>query len=587
MLSPSASCQLPRQRLWRFTIVASLICCGCAQQTEKDEARSAHSDDKSRANTSTQPSSDRFFADVTDDSGLVFSYNSGRAGEQYTLLETVGGGVALFDYDADGDLDIFLPGGGRISPSNGEVTGTHCALFRNEGDVRFTNVTAEAGLEVPVDYSHGVTTVDYNCDGWPDLFVTCFGQSRLYRNLGDGTFTDATAEANLDIQGWRTAAAWADVDRDGLVDLFVTGYVDWTPDKNPGWCGDPNTKQRDVCPPNDHEPAGDSLYRNRGDGTFEDITESADLRGDGMGLGVIACDLNSDGWIDFYVANDVTRNFLYLGGPELPLRETAETAGVAYSEFGDPEAGMGVDAGDFDGDELPDLWVTNFEHEDNSLYRNDGNATFTHRTVAAGLKGPWRTSVGFGTGFLDFDSDGWLDLYVANGHVFYHNGRSPYLQRSLLFRNLAGQRFVDASRAGGEFFAAEHSARGAAVGDLDNDGAPDLIVVRQDQPVRLLRNVRPPKRWISLSLRGTRSNADAIGSTLRLPFDGRVLVRRVVSGRGYLSQSDNRIVLPVDSASRSVDVVVEWPGGVRESFTDLLPLQTNVLVEGRGLNPDE
>ncbi len=525
-----------------------------------------------------EPRPDDWFEDVTKRSGIDFAYHTGREAEQFTLLEAVGGGMALIDFDRDGDLDLFCTGGGKISHPPFKAIGLPGALFRNEGDWRFTDVTESAGLAVAGDYSLGCAVGDFDRDGFPDLFVTCYGQSQLFRNNAKGGFEDVTQAAGIRMSQFSSAATWADVDRDGWLDLYVVGYVDISQSPN-GFCGDTENNIRDICGPFQYHPERDRLFRNRGNGTFEEISEIAGLSTEGKGLGVLAADLNDDGWIDFYVTNDTTSNHLYLGGPGLRFREAGIESGTALDEFGTPEGSMGVDWGDFDGDGLGDLWVTNYELEDNSLYRNLGSASFEHVTLKAGLSAVCRRYVGFGTGLADFNSDGWPDLCVINGHVHYKTGKSAYRQPAFLFENQNGRRFKDVSDAAAPYFSVPHPGRGAAIGDLDNDGALDLVVVHQNEPITLLRNRKAPKNWIRVELQGTTSAPDAIGAAVSMEFQKRTLVKWVRGGAGYLSQFDTRLIFPVEGHAAHA-VTVRWLGGKTEVFRDLSLAKTNRLVEG-------
>ncbi|MFO0870308.1 MAG: CRTAC1 family protein [Pirellulales bacterium] len=525
------------------------------------------------------PSPDDWFVDLTATSGVNFTYHNGQEGEQYTLLETVGGGCALLDFDRDGDLDLFFPGGGTISTSTPPVIGGRSpALYRNDGDWKFVEVTAPAGWSTPPDYTHGATSADFDGDGFCDLFVTAYGRCRLYHNLGDGTWADVSDASGASFVGWSTAAAWGDVDGDGWLDLYVAQYVQWDPAQNPV-CQDPRTGRREVCPPQRFAPAADRLFRNRADGTFVEVTAAAELSDQGRGLGVVAADINGDGWLDYYVANDAGPNHLYLGGPQFPLRETALTAGVAFQELGLPEGSMGVDLADYNGDGRADLWVTNFELEDNALYRGEADGLFRHATVAAGLAGVCFAHVGFGTAFDDLDGDGRPDLVVLNGHVFYGGGQSRYRQPAFLFRNRDGQRFENASASGGPYFHLPHAGRGLAVGDLDNDGDLDLVMVQQNEPVVLLSNRRTAASWVRFQLRGVRQHGEAIGARLEVMSGPTRLVRWLRSGAGYLSQFDSRVLVPAEGP---VDLVVTWPGGAREQFSSLAPGRTHDIVEGTG-----
>jgi hypothetical protein len=523
---------------------------------------------------------DDWFEDVTEQTGIRFAYRTGREGEQYTVLEPLGGGVAGFDYDRDGDVDLFFLGGGRISGPPPKVEGLPPKLYRNDGDWQFTDVTEAAGLNSAGDYSLGCAVGDFDRDGCPDLFVTCFGRSRLFHNDGKGRFTDVTDDAGLAIDGFSSAAVWADVDRDGWPDLYVVGYLRVALHESKP-CGDLLRKIKDICGPKIYDGAPDRLFRNRGDNTFEEITKTAGLSEEGKGLGVVAADLNEDGWIDFYVANDTTANHLYLGGPGLRFRETGLAAGVAVDENGTPQGSMGIGLGDYDGDGHCDIWVTNFEREHNTLYRSRGGGEFTDSTLAAGLANVGRPEVGFGTGFVDFDSDGWLDLYVTNGHVQYYTGQSPYLQPAFLLQNLQGKTFANRSAVGGPYFSVPHAGRGAASADLDNDGAIDLVIVHQNDPVVLLRNRRAPPSWVRIELRGAQSDPAAIGAVVALDYQGRQLNRVVVGGEGYLSHADQRIVFPADD-DQPRDVTVRWLSGKEEVFRGVPVRQTTQLVEGAG-----
>ena len=536
--------------------------------------------------TPRSPTKADWFEDVTLQCGVNFTYRNGREGEQFTVIETIGGGVAMLDYDQDGDLDLFITGGGTIEGTPPRFGGLPSALYRNDGDWKFVDVTREAGLAGPIDYSMGCAVADYNRDGNPDLLVTCFGRSRLFRNTGRGGFVDATNEAGLTVDGCSTSAAWADVDRDGWPDLYVTGYVKYDAGREK-FCGDRVKRIRDACGPWTHVPARHHLLRNRADGTFEDISQPAGIMIEGKGLGVVALDLNGDGWIDFHVTNDAMANFLYLGGPGPHFDERGLLSGTAYDQNGIPQGSMGVDAADYDGDGDPDLFVTNYEMEENSLYRNEGGGFFRLVTAEVGLAGQCRPYVGFGTGFVDFDSDGWLDLAVLNGHVLYSTGELPHAQPAFLFRNLNGRRFEDASTIGGPFFGARHVCRGAAFGDLDNDGAPDAVIVRQNQPVVILRNRLPAKHgWMRVHLRGTTSEPNAVGAVVSTYFQGRNLVRHVRGGGSYLSHSDQHVLFPIEN-DQPKDVRVTWLGGRSEVFHNVKVRETTTLIEGAGESEDK
>ena len=522
---------------------------------------------------------DDWFEDVTEASGVQFTYHNGRDSGHDWVVEAIGGGVAMIDYDQDGDLDLFFPGGGKIDGDPPKASGLPGALYRNDGEWHFVDVTEEAGLKQAHDFSFGVAVGDIDRDGYPDLYLTCYPQGRLFRNNRVGGFEDITDAAGISFDGLNTAAVFADYDRDGWVDLFATGYfqLQGVEDKT---CGNRLQGIRDLCGPWDFPAAPDRLFKNRGDSTFEDVTHEAGIESHGKGLAVLAGDINDDGWVDFFVANDTSLNYLYLGGAKLPLTETALTSGVATSDEGNPEGSMGVDLGDYDGDGLGDLWFTNYEGEDNALCRRRTDGTFSRVTLMANL-GSGRSYVGFGTGLVDFDSDGWLDIFVSNGHVLYRTAVGTFAQLPLLYRNQGGRDFCDISEQGGPYFGVRHPGRGVAIGDLDNDGAPDIVVVHQDEPVALLRNRSHVKHWYRVELQAVQTEPSAVGARVSIEFQGRTLVRHIKVGSGYLSHSDHRVLLPAED-DQPRRVTVFWPSGKIESFQDISTGRTCRLIEGQG-----
>jgi hypothetical protein len=524
---------------------------------------------------------DDWFDEISKQSGVQFTYCNGREGNKYTLMESVGGGTALFDFDSDNVLDLFVTGGGTIKGSPIEIGGLPSAFYRNRNQSLLMDIMGLSRISTLANYTIGCSVCDYNCDGYPDLYVTGYPHSYLFRNQGDGTFLDVSETSSLSQNGLRTASTWGDFDGDGLADLFVSGYVlfDLREDRS---CGEDLRRIRDICGIWQYPAAPDRLFHNRGDGSFEETTESARLRSDGKGLGAVAADFNGDGLLDIYVGNDFTPNFLYLGDGTGKFEEQGLVSGSAVDANGAPQGSMGVDFGDYDGDGQGDLFVTNYQLEDNTLYRNLGNAAFAVTTAQCGLQDTCRPYVGFGTGWVDWDSDGWLDLFVLNGHVMYHTGQSPYEQPQFLFRNVSGERFVNLSEQGGPYFSVPHAARGGSAGDLDNNGTSDLIVVHQNSPVSILRNRLSPKPWVSVCLRGTSSDPFAIGSVITARFAGRTLTRHVRSGAGYLSHFDRRVLLPIDGEG-ATECSVRWLNGKQEVFQNLQPGRTHQLIEGHGL----
>jgi hypothetical protein len=576
--------------VFSLLLLVVILLCGCAPADENSKTSQRVNDHgqlidaPAASNGVAGPlSADDWFEEVRGDRQLDFTYRSGRDSGHYYILEGMGGGVAMIDFDTDGDLDLFFTGGGSIKAPPDGIQGLPNALFRNDGNWQFLNVTETSGLSQPSVYSHGCAVIDFNQDGSPDLVVCGYGGCQLFVNQNDSTFRDVTHASSLRSDGWNITAASGDFDQDGWSDLLIVRYLNWSPDNDRKWFND--LGQREVAGPTFYDGVQSRLLRNQGDGSFEDITHTAGLREVGKGLGAVISDINRDGWLDIYVANDEMANHLYLGRDEFPFQETAIEAGVATDELGNPEGSMGLDTGDYDGDGQLDLWVTNFRGEDNGLYRNFGDGSFLRTTVATGLAGVSRPFVGWSTALADFDSDGWLDIFVANGHVSYHDPQSALQQPAQLFRNLLGKRFQNVSMQGGGYFREKHIGRGAAIGDLDNDGALDIVVTHLDEPVSLLRNRHPPRDYVRIRLRATRGDPDAIGAIVDMKLSGRRVTRCVRSGAGYGSHSDSRIIFPI-GASEPREVTVTWPGRGAEIFREIKTGVTSTLVEGDGQSVD-
>ena len=526
--------------------------------------------------------------------GLTFEHVNGAAG-RYHLPEIMGAGGALFDYDTDGDLDVLLIQGRPLeSPANGGRATLPPRLFRNDltssgraGPLRFTDVTGRAGFAAG-DYGMGVAAGDYDNDGDPDLYVTNYGPNRLYRNDG-GTFTDVTgaAGAGLDDPRWSTSASFSDYDADGDLDLFVTNYVDFTV-AGSKVCFDP-AGARDYCGPLQFRPVPDRLFRNDGNGMFTDVSEPAGItRAYGSGLGVASADFNGDGRLDFYVANDGMANQLWLNRGNGTFEDDALLAGVAFNPDGQPEGSMGIAAGDADGDGDLDLFVTNITGETHAFYDNLGSGRFEDRRLRAGLAAPTRPYTGFGTDWFDYDNDGLLDLFIANGAVtiveVLRGDPFPFRQRNLLLHNAGGGRFRDVTPLAGAAFDAPHVGRGAAFGDVDNDGDVDVLVTNNGGPARLLLNETGSTRsWLQVRLEGVRDNRQGLGARVGLRRkDGTTLWRRVRTDGSYLSASDPRVHFGLGPTPDVSAVVVEWPQAGREVWADVRPDRTVSLRQGTG-----
>ena len=519
------------------------------------------------------------FIDATAQTGPDFVHANGAAGD-LLLPEVIGPGGALFDYDNDGDLDLFVVQGA------GKTGGR---LFRNDVSqagprFRFTDVTDRSGI-VATGYGMGAATGDYDNDGWIDLYVTNMGSNQLFRNNGDGTFSDVTAKTRTDDPRWSTGATFFDYDRDGWLDLFVVNYVNFRPDMKRG-CFSAGSAP-DYCNPAVYDPVPARLLHNNRDGTFTDISVPAGItRLPARGLGVMALDINSDGWTDLYVANDGDPNQLWINQRGSGVfKDEALLAGVAVNRTGQPQGSMGIDAGDVDHDGDEDLFVTNLDNEGNTLYLNLGAGLFEERTTEFGLFKLGFT--GFGTRFLDYDNDGWLDLVVVNGAVRHLSSqvqkgdRYPLKQRSQLFHNERGRRFEDVSDTAGSPFAQLQVARGAATGDLDNDGDTDIVVFNNSGPVRVLLNESGHRRhWIGLRIIDGRYKRDAVQTRVELAGH-RGATRRVQTDGSYAVASDPRVLFGLANEAGPQTVRVLWPGGQAEDFRNLAVDRYWILEAGK------
>jgi len=520
--------------------------------------------------------SDDWFVDMSDSQGLDFVYRDGSESGCYQLLESVGGGAAVLDFDLDCLPDVCVAGGGSIENVAGRVVihGRGVGLFRQGSLGQFDDVTCLADVGSVSLYSHGVTTSDMNSDGFPDLIIAGYGGVQFWLSCGDGSFMQPQQLLAVSADRWNVAAVAGDIDNDALIDLYVLTYAQWNPSLDPVCVND--QQLQDICGPTKYFGEQDRCYRNDGLDWKEVTTEAGIVPGN-RGLGVVAADVDANGWLDFFVVNDVEANQLYLNGGALPLQESGVLAGVAYSNTGQREGSMGVDLADFDGDGLPDLWYTNYSHQDNSLLRNVGAGGFIHQGDVMGLAGVSRKWVGFGTGFGDFDNDGWPDLYVVNGHVAYERLDAPYFQPPQLFRNDVGKRYQEVTDKGGPYFDHWRSSRGAATCDFNNDGALDLIIVHQNEPVSVLENRQLPKQWLRVRLVGTQTERTATGAKVEVKTSRRSYHQWVIGGGSYLSNSDRRLLFALPDAE-IVNVTVTWLGGATQ--THQLTPASYTIVEG-------
>ena len=538
---------------------------------------------------SQNPDDHPIFDEVAARVGLTFVYRNGASGQFY-VPEVMGAGAALVDYDNDGDLDVYLLQGQSFDQNAPRDPARTHRLFRNElvesKMLRFTDVTAGSGLG-GTSYGMGVATGDYDNDGDQDLYVTALGPNTLYRNNGDGTFSDVTAVAGVSDDRWSTAATFVDYDRDGDLDLFVVNYLDFSVTANKQ-CFDP-AGSRDYCGPRSYRPVPDRLFRNEGGGRFTDVSEAAGItRADGAGLGVATGDYNGDGWPDLYVANDATPNQLWMNQKNGTFVDEGPLAGVALNAAGVPEGSMGIASGDYDRDGDEDLFVTNIIGETFALYTNDGHGGFEDTRVQSGLAQPTAAFTGFGTGWIDYDNDGWLDLFVANGAVNIIQGlrgdRVPYRMRNQLFRNLGTGKFIETSGRAGPAFARPEVGRAAAFGDVDNDGDTDVLVTNNTGPVRLwLNQVGTRGSWLQVRLDNGPQNRLGLGALVHVERPGAPsLISRVRTDGSYLSAQDPTAHFGLGEWREPVTVRVDWPGGPSEQWTLPKVEQRVTLIRGRG-----
>jgi len=575
----------------RGALLITLLLAGCTSPKPPDAA-------SGRVEKGGSPTPVEWFTEQAHASGLDFLHFNGMSGELY-YPEIMAPGVALLDYDNDGDLDVYVvqgkmlgnkPPGQAVYPPRGPLGDR---LFRNDltvhddgtRTVRFTDVTEQSRISVG-SYGMGVATGDFDNDGFVDIYRTGLDAGVLLRNNGDGTFSDVTKRSSVENRGgWGVSAAFVDYDRDGWLDLFVGNYVRYSLESDVHCLS--VTGQRDYCPPNSYRAQPSRLYHNRRDGTFEDVTGKALVGGAyGPALGVTTADFNGDGWIDIYVANDGEPNLLWINQRNGTFKETAQLAGAALNAAGNAESGMGVDAGDFDNDGDEDIFVTNWLSQMNTLYVNDGAGNFEERKSASGLGRPSLAKTGFGTAWFDFDNDGWLDLLTVNGGVAtieaQAKARDPFPLRmtNQLYRNLRNGRFEDVSSQAGSIFTSADVGRGAAFSDIDNDGDSDVVVASAAGPLRLLMNhIGNRSHWLGLRLVGSQGR-DALGARVEISRNGQpALFRRARSDGSYASANDPRVLVGLDASTTVPRVRVRWPDGRTNEFAEVAIDRYTTLTE--------
>lgn len=557
-------------------VLLTLFLMGC--ETHAPESALDQDEPGSLSSRSTEEAGDAFplFVDATPSTVKGFVPDNGESSGHRAILETLGTGVALFDYDLNGLWDLCLPGGGGFDQQP-QVKGRPSALFRHEQAEVFEDVSERAGLKTDRLYSHAALPGDFNHDGFQDLLITGYGSVLLFYNNGDGTFDEVAQAANLENSEWSTAAAWGDLNSDGVLDLYLVNYVNWSFENNPQCF---QGSHQEPCSPTRYRATSDRLFLGNGDGTFRDATHEAGLTSGGKGLGVAIADLDLDGDVDIYVANDTTPNFLYQNDGQAKLQEIGLQSGTALSNTAEADGSMGIGIGDLNQDGLPDIWVSNYEEQSNALYQNRGDNYFEHMSNQFGVAAVGTVYVGFGTVLFDFDSDSDEDLFVANGHIMLHAPNSPYEQQPLLFENRAGKRVVNVADHAGEYFQGAHVGRGVASSDLDNDGDLDLVITHICAPAVVLENQgKASGNWLRLKLIGVESNRDAIGARIQAVTSSGVQARQITGGGSFLSASDARIFLGLGTDTEVEQLSIIWPSGAEQNLKHIPANQTLTIIE--------
>lgn len=542
-------------------LLGGVLCVAGCTGTISDDVKSNDRATSDKQTDGDSPGVPLQWRDVTEHSGVNAVYHNSRESNENTILESLGGGVGLLDYDRDGRLDLFFPGGGSFG-SDRSITGLPSSLWRCRGDLQYEEVASAAHIASTRYYTHGCSLADIDNDGFCDVLVTGYGGLQLFRNQGDGTFVESAIEAGLTDGLWSSSAAWGDFDGDSHLDLYVAHYLNWSFENHP-FCESRSAGVRDICGPREFEPLDDVVYFSNGDGTFRHASNEARLSPGGKGLGAMAADIDIDGDLDVYVANDTTPNFLYLNDGDGVFDESGLISGTALDDRGVPNGSMGIAVLDFDGDERPDLWVANYEKETFGLYRNDGDAGFAHVSERSGVSVLGGLFVGFGTVASDFELDGDEDLIVANGHVMYHSEIAPVRQHQLVLRNNGKGGFDRLSFPPDDYLGQEHWGRGIAAGDLDRDGVADFVFSNVNEPAAVLINETDAVgRPLAVRLIGTQSNRDGIGARLVLDTTAGRYFRTVCGGGSYLSQSDYAQFWGIPPDAELRELTISWPSGL-------------------------
>lgn len=520
------------------------------------------------------------FADITKASGITAQYENSESQGHRIIVESMGGGVGICDFDADGYDDIAFPGGGTIEEGK-SLKGLPNFLWRNLDGKRFNSVSEASGFNSATYYSHGISIADFNADGFPDALITGYGGVQLFVNHGDGTFYETAAESEMLDDKWSTSAGWADFNGDGNTDVFVTNYVDWSWNNNPA-CFAPDKVQREVCTPQEFNAVLDVLYTSNGDGTFKTCQENVGISVAGKGLGIVAFDANEDLFPDIYVANDTTNNLLFLNDGNGNFQEQGVISGTAFDHRGIPNGSMGIATLDYDNDLMVDVWVTNYENETYALYKNEGQGNYRCVTESTGITAIGTLLVGFGTIAADFTRSGNEDIIVSNGHVMLHPVASSIAQNPVYLKNSGDGKLHQLSFPDESYFSQAHRGRGVAYTDFNNDGKLDLAFSHTNEPASLLQQTGDLNgQWFAVKLIGTKCNRDAIGSKLVFNVGNQKVMRTIVGGGSYLSQSSYTVWVGTPAKGiKSAMLDIDWGNGTTKQSLEIPANKLSVIVEG-------